>query len=270
MAQRSYRRGVTQKSLNSHDLVAMGRRLKVADARKPYSRVVGKWHEDLGRRLFNYRRLHASIRRFFPGKSIAGKRVVHLGAGNNMYMHFLAEEFKVKPTSIDINGRIVSRARRAKLKSNPLRADARRIPLRSNSQDIVVSDHFLFSKFFAQGAEQDVSATRSVLKESFRILKPGGFLFIERASPVKGKNPHDKSDYERPYLDKANLEGFEVVESVEGLHDYPTSAIRPHASFGLTDFDLHPMMDLVVLRKPAQGETQFFNPMSLFRGMGKD
>jgi len=270
MTQRSYRRGVTPKTLNPRDLVSIGRRLKSVDARKPYSSVRGKWHDDTGRRLFNYRRLHASLRRFFPGKSLAGKQVVHLGAGNNMYMHFLAEEFRVKPTSIDINRRIISRARRAKLKSNPLRASASKIPLRANSQDIVISDHFLFSKFFAQGAEKDISATRSVLKESFRILKPGGVLFIERASPVRGKNVYDKSDYERPYLDRANLEGFEVVESVEGLHDYPDSVIRPHKSFGFTDLDLHPMMDLVVLRKPTEGEGQFFNPLSLFLRTEKD
>jgi SAM-dependent methyltransferase len=240
-----------------------GKVLSKIDKLSPYNKVSGVWHADEGRKLFNYRRLHAAIRKYLPRKSLKGKRVVHLGAGNGNLMHFLSKTYGVVPTSVEISRGIISRAKKRGVKANFVQNDARKMSLKSSSQDVVIADHFLFAKSFSPSAATDLQESKKVLSEAFRVLKPGGLLFIERATPVTVSYNTVEKSLERPYLDKGNLEGFEIVEHIEGVHDYPPTEFAPHVMLGFSRFDLHPSMDLVVLRKPLPGN-KLFNPLDMF------
>ncbi len=109
-----------------------------------------------------------------------GTHVLELGCGPGFYACRLAQEFpQIRATGIDLSRRLIARARsRAARRSlsncSFSREDAHHLSSPSNSLDaVIVSRLFLI-----------VPDRESVLREIFRVLRPGGLCFI--AEPTSG------------------------------------------------------------------------------------
>jgi ubiquinone/menaquinone biosynthesis C-methylase UbiE len=102
--------------------------------------------------------------------------VLDLGCGNGRNLFWLAETFGIRGIGYDISGEAVSQAKRhATQKKLSLEYTARSIAgpilLPDESQSLVLdmmTSHFL-----------NVSERSVLMKEIFRVLKPGGFLFYK-------------------------------------------------------------------------------------------
>lgn len=102
--------------------------------------------------------------------------VLDLGTGNGRNLAWLAETFNVRGTGYDISTEAIKQARaRATLNNLPLTFEARSIAgtltVPDESQTIVLD---MMTSHFLKEAER-----RTLMEEVFRVLKPGGFLFLK-------------------------------------------------------------------------------------------
>ena len=120
-------------------------------------------------------------RALFPGAGpAAGTHVLELGCGPGFYACRLSQEYpQIQATGVDLSRRLIARAQ-SRAASRSLHnctfahGDAHSLPTESNSVDaIVVSRLFLI-----------VRHREAVLREMYRVLKPGGRCFI--AEPTSG------------------------------------------------------------------------------------
>jgi len=103
-------------------------------------------------------------------------QALDLGAGNGRNLIYLARQFGTSGTGFDISGEAVSQAKRkSEAEKLPLvftvRSIAEPIPLPDESQDLVLdmmTSHFL-----------NESERANLLKEIYRVLKPGGWFFYK-------------------------------------------------------------------------------------------
>ena len=120
----------------------------------------------------------------FEGVSITGKKALDIGSGLGGVAYYLASEYAMDVTGLEINPWMVSESMRRAPEniSKKLRfiqsTDNDSFPLEDESFDIV----------YSKGALCHVEHKEGLLKECYRVLKPGGALVInDWVSPIKGQ-----------------------------------------------------------------------------------
>lgn len=151
---------------------------------------------DGARQLKNYVRVHKKLIDILKG-NLKGKKITHLAAGNGQYMHFLRTKYGAKTTAIEPNKKIIKTSKSKGIKPNFKKRYADKTKLKSNSQDVVISDHFMFSGY-------DYIRDYPELKEANRILRRGGILILERAY-APGKTIMLENGFELISKDKTNI-----------------------------------------------------------------
>jgi len=177
-------------------------------ARHTVSSHSSSWLNDLGRNLANYSRVHSFILQHFKTHGLKGLAVTHFGAGNGKYMHFLGKHYGIATTAIESSGEHIQAAHAIGVRPGFKRRNAHNTKLPSNSQDIVLSDHFVLAH--CEGLNDE-----KILREAHRVLKPGGLLVVERATtktlPAKAKklfaqvNDRGFDIGTRPYANNGDL-----------------------------------------------------------------
>jgi len=120
----------------------------------------------------------------FKGLSIKGKKALDIGSGLGGVAYYLANEYNMKVTGLEINPWIVEEAKQkipAKLQNNLnfiLNNDNNKLPFEDNSFDII----------YSKGVLCHVENKQGIFNECYRVLKPRGTLIInDWLSPKKGK-----------------------------------------------------------------------------------
>jgi SAM-dependent methyltransferase len=108
---------------------------------------------------------------------------IDAGCGNGRNLIFLAREFGISGVGIDISSAAIAQAKRASL-NFPIKYDVRDadelLPIESNSQALaldMMTSHFL-----------DKAGREQLRDELFRVLVPGGYLFMKTF--LKDKDLH--------------------------------------------------------------------------------
>ncbi len=102
--------------------------------------------------------------------------VLDLGCGNGRNLFWLAQNFGVRGVGYDISGEAITQAKRHATKDKlPLeyttRSIANPIPFPDDSQSLALD---MMTSHFLSSTERE-----NLMKEIFRVLKPGGFLFYK-------------------------------------------------------------------------------------------
>jgi|GEM_PF-1871292 len=126
-------------------------------------------YADMGRRLVNYERVHHFFLQRLSPRGLRKKTIIHLGAGNGVYMDFLKRRYGANTIALEKNGEYIEQ----NLPKPYVRADAKQIPIKTGTADIILSDHFLLT-----GYQYDLP----IVEEAHRVLKPGGLLVFERVT----------------------------------------------------------------------------------------
>lgn len=104
--------------------------------------------------------------------SVKGKKVLEVGAGMGGDSIFLAKK-GANVTVLDFTNEaltsIRSNATKERVRIETVQADARSMPFKTNTFDIV----------FHQGLLEHFKNPREILDEQIRVLKPGGFLLVD-------------------------------------------------------------------------------------------
>lgn len=168
--------------MESSDCEMTSRALKHTPAHPPDSLFEScSWFYALCREYLFRDHTQEIVRALFPdGEPAAGTHLIELGCGPGFYACQLSQEYpQIFTTGVDLSRRLIARAR-SRAASRSLRnctfshGDAHSLPNPSSSVDaIIVSRLFLI-----------VPQREAVLREIFRVLKPGGRCFI--AEPTSG------------------------------------------------------------------------------------
>jgi len=127
----------------------------------------GAWEEDYTRRG----KLWSGVTNDLPELS-SGSRVLELGCGNGKTLSYMIQR-GWDVTAIDFSGKAVAFSRnvlKGSSTADVMVADARCIPLKSNSFDAVFAIHMI-----GHVHEPD---RQEIAREVTRTLKPGGFLYF--------------------------------------------------------------------------------------------
>lgn len=157
---------------------------------KHYPPIVHPLH-DFGRRPKHFRELFGSMKKWLV--KFTGKKICQLGSSSGVFMRILQSK-GAHSISIDRNPRAAIYYRKKFRGKSGIVANSKEIPIASKSLDAVVSDHFLFA-YYINPVENE-----AVLAEANRVLKPGGFLFLERVKET------------RFISENLGILGFELVE----------------------------------------------------------
>jgi SAM-dependent methyltransferase len=118
-----------------------------------------------------------------PPGSLAGRRVLEVGAGSAMCSRWLAGQ-GARPVAFDVSAGMLRHAVEAAARTGtavPLvQADAQRMPFRSRSFDLA---------FSAFGAIPFVADSAAVMAEAARVLRPGGRWVFAVSHPVRWAFP---------------------------------------------------------------------------------
>jgi SAM-dependent methyltransferase len=167
-----------------------------------------------------------------PSASLAGRRVLEVGCGAAQCSGWLAAQGAVS-IAIDLSMRQLSHATR-RPGVRLVQADACAIPLADFSVDLACS---------AYGALPFVASSANVLREVFRVLRPGGRFVFSVTHPIRWALPDDpgpggltasSSYFDRtPYVE-ADADGRATyVEHHRTLGDWVRDIVG--AGFDLTD-----------------------------------
>lgn len=117
---------------------------------------------------------------------LAGGRIADLGCGNGRHLRAL-RSVGAWPVGVELSPALLRLAARDPAPAGLVRADLRRLPLRTGSCDGVIS-MFTSLGYFATAAEN-----RAVLEEAARIVRPAGFACIDylNAALVRRRLPPD-------------------------------------------------------------------------------
>ncbi len=135
-------------------------------------------HEDLGRRLQDYERIHQAIKKQFTKRKLSGKKFVHFGSGNTNYCDYLNRKYGVRAFAVDPTRIYLNLAREKGSKALRVPRGAEEVRIKPNSVDIILSDHFLFAHFGTIAGERETKMFRNAIKS----LKVGGILILERCT----------------------------------------------------------------------------------------
>jgi predicted SAM-dependent methyltransferase len=125
----------------------------------------------------------------------AGLRLVELGSGTGRLLAYMQSRFPyLSITGTDYSRECIAYAQRAygQYGISFIHDSAQRTTLKPNSMDIVISSHVIEHIPLSEGA--------AFLKESRRLLKKGGIVFVgtperRRSQDLYQKNPHDTPKY---------------------------------------------------------------------------
>jgi len=160
--------------------------------------------------------IRALVHRHFEARrllSLGGKTngglALETGCGQGIGVKILQDVFKVQRVhAFDLDPRMISRARhqlRDREDSvNLWVGDVTAIPARDNTYDHI----------FDFGAIHHVVDWRAALKEIYRVLKPGGRIYIEEILEKYIVHPIFRRILEHPQHDRFNLQEF-----VQGLQE---------------------------------------------------
>jgi ubiquinone/menaquinone biosynthesis C-methylase UbiE len=152
-------------------------------------------------------------------KIVKNKVVLDLGCGTGRFIPNLAPLAK-KYIAVDISKNQLEIARRkaeAYLNVELIRSSAHRIPLDSNSVDVIIANWFI-------GSVHDVSLRKNIIKEAKRIIKSNGSIyFTENGIGGKFKNVI-KSSYRKKKTNNKHkwLEevGFKKISSLKTCFEF--------------------------------------------------
>jgi len=120
-----------------------------------------------------------------PTKDLAGRRVLELGCGGAQCSRWLAAA-GAQVIAFDLSATQLAHAQRINARTELavplLQADAQRIPLADGSFDLACS---------AFGALPFVADAAQVLREVFRVLRPGGRFVFSVSHPLRWAMPDD-------------------------------------------------------------------------------
>ena len=147
-----------------------------------------------------------------------GLRLVEVGCGPGFYACRLAQEYpNIRTTGVDLSETLIQRAKdraAARQLSNCSfqHADAHALPYPSASIDaVIVSRLFLI-----------VPDKEGVVREIFRVLKPGGRCFIAEPTSAKYREPQQAEVMSRPDFDAlVQTQAWESVDLTDdGWYQY--------------------------------------------------
>lgn len=135
--------------------------------------------------------------------------VFDAGCGNGRNLIFLANEFKMRGVGVDISSAAIAQAKRASTGLNikyQVGSAGGYLPIEDESQNLVLdmmTSHFL-----------DKAGREQLRDELFRVLVPGGFLFMKTF--LKDKDLHT----ERLVKDFPGAEEGSYIHPVMGVAEY--------------------------------------------------
>jgi SAM-dependent methyltransferase len=177
---------------------------------------------------------------------VAGKDVLELGCGAAQWSIFLAKR-GARPVGLDNSRMQLSHARRlmseAGVRFPIVQASAEAVPLAAGRFDIVFCDH---------GGMSFADPTRTIA-EAFRLLRPGGFLAVNMASPILFLSWSEWTEaveekLQRPYF------GMRRFEYNDGLVEYQLPYGEWIALFRRNGLVVE---DLIEIRPPEQATTTY-------------
>jgi SAM-dependent methyltransferase len=177
---------------------------------------------------------------------VAGKDVLELGCGAAQWSIFLAKR-RARPVGLDNSRMQLSHARRlmseAGVRFPIVQASAEAVPLAAGRFDIVFCDH---------GGMSFADPTRTIA-EAFRLLRPGGFLAFNMASPILFLSWSEWTEaveekLQRPYF------GMRRFEYNDGLVEYQLPYGEWIALFRRNGLVVE---DLIEIRPPEQATTTY-------------
>lgn len=172
-----------------------------------------------------------------PTRSLAGRRVLEVGCGGAQCSRWLVT-IGAQPIAFDLSGGQLAHARRLNASSGIdvplLQADAQRIPVADRSIDLACS---------AYGALPFVADACAVLREVFRVLRPGGRFVFSVSHPLRWAMPDDpgaggltvtSSYFDRtPYVEAGDEGRASYVEHHRTMGDWVRAVVD--AGFVLAD-----------------------------------
>jgi ubiquinone/menaquinone biosynthesis C-methylase UbiE len=117
----------------------------------------------------------------------SGMNVLEVGCGAGITSRYVAKEYNVKVTAIDINKKMVKKAKERSKGTANLEyavADAQKLPFKDNSFDIV----------FCQSVLAFVPNKQKAVNEFKRVVKKGGYIALNEAT-WKTDPPQKLQDY---------------------------------------------------------------------------
>jgi len=146
------------------------------------------------------------LRRRFRSAGTGRRLILDVGCGTGINLTRLAD--LGLGFGCDVSAEALAFCRERGL-SRLVLADASRLPYRAESFDLITFFDVLYHK--------DVSDDEAVLKEAFRLLRPGGFCLITDSALESLRGPHDEAVHGARRYDKTSLRkkledaGFNVV-----------------------------------------------------------
>ena len=159
-----------------------------------------------------YSGLNTAILKYCDVRGLAGKNILEAGSNWGPFMHYLKHEHGANVFGVDINKIAVEYAKRGGL--NFTMGDASKMDFyKDNSFDIVVSRNFLIAGYLRlfchNGQYRDpFPFMNKVIKEIYRILRPGGLYF----SNFEDMGSIDASKDLFGSFDRMELSGYEWID----------------------------------------------------------
>ncbi|MBN1938045.1 MAG: methyltransferase domain-containing protein [Candidatus Aminicenantes bacterium] len=170
------------------------------------------------RRALVFRLIRARVRAFLP----PSPRILDAGCGTGINLARLGDFGRA--FGCDIAAEALSFSRERGL-LRLARADANRLPFLDERFDLVT--------FFDVLYHRDITDDTATLRDTVRILRPGGFCLITDSALEKLRGPHDEAHHGARRYDKAGLRakleaaGFEVVHlTYFFMTTYPAVSLR--------------------------------------------
>ena len=184
------------------------RLLKRIQRRKPYADynkypVPSKnWHSDAGRRLEHYERIHHFLLEQYGKHGLKGLKLTHLGASLGLYGDFLKRYYGIEANAVETNQTYIAAGKLINLSPTYIKKSAEKTGIKKGSQQVVISDHFLFAGY-------EKINDYKVLLEAKRILAKKGLLLVERSNKLSTAE-----------LDLIRNNGFSLTQhSIEKMQD---------------------------------------------------
>ena len=155
------------------------------DAAREYQQTHGQFLRDVGFVWCPEGLDEASAHLLGPTHTLAGRRVLEIGCGGAQCARWLAAQ-GAQVVAFDLSAAQLAHAQRLSARTGIdvplLQADAQQIPLADASVDAACS---------AFGALPFVADSAGVLREVFRVLRPGGRLVFSVSHPLRWAMPDD-------------------------------------------------------------------------------
>lgn len=193
------------------------------------------WGDDLDVRYY-------LIKKF---KDIRGKRILDVGCGPGILLSALSGDNQ--KTGIDYSPLFIALAKQIDSASNFIEGDILKLPFKNSTFDVIIAANVLPGVDFAVKTDEK-SERRKVISEIYRILKPGGKLYL--TTPNKG-HPY--------YWKKHKLTYPELVE-----------VLQPHFEFSITGWNPIPLPPKLFAWLPGiEHFLKFLEKLGFFKDKGR-